>query len=180
MAAAFFGFFQFRVSYAGALQRGELALAGKMLDRLVWVGLDHSTLRRQLGRLWIDAGNHPAAITQIERGLALEPSAADYVALGALYKQQGQWGEAADAFMAGLDLKPDHLGLLQQAGKAWLELGQPERALPLWEHAAKVAPERAEVRQSLAELRRLIAQGRRMQRPPARPLPRASPRSMSR
>jgi tetratricopeptide (TPR) repeat protein len=94
-----------------------------------------------------ERGRLDAAIEGYREALKLSHQVVQiYVALGALYHQQGQRQEALEIFQQGLEQAPGEQALLRNAATVALELGQPELALELAERAVASAPDDADLR----------------------------------
>lgn len=71
--------------------------------------LEEARTRHELAQLMAERGDVDAAILEYERAVELRPSAVNtWFNLGAAYARQGRLDEAASAFRAVLERKPDH------------------------------------------------------------------------
>ena len=140
--------------FSSSLARGEIPAARKAVQLLTWLGRDGPARRTELGRRLAGEGNPAAARAEFERSLALSPTARGYQSLGLLHEQAREWQQAASAYDSALELSPDHVSNLFRAGRAWLESGRPERAVPYLERAAEMAPEEKRIGLNLARARR--------------------------
>jgi hypothetical protein len=142
------------LGFAEAMTRGDTASARSAVERLAWVGRDGPNRRTELGRALARYGDVGGARAQIERSLALLPTARGYQSLGLLYENERQWQLAASAYDSALAFDPDEVSILFRAGRARLEGGQPERAIPLLSRALELAPEQNLIALNLARARR--------------------------
>jgi general transcriptional corepressor CYC8 len=82
------------------------------------------------GRMEMQLGRHPVAVSLIKRGLALKPSARLYHALGVMLDTQGRAGQAREMLRTGLKL-PNEEGnpqLLHALGMVEVRAGDLPRA----------------------------------------------------
>ena len=142
------------LGFSRAMSRGDVAGAGQAVERLAWLGRDGPGRRTELGRRLAREGDVDGARGQFERSLALAPTARGYQSLGLLEEQQGAWQRAANAYDSALSIGPEDASLLFRAGRAWLESGDPERAVPLLERAGHLAQDDRRIRPLLAQARR--------------------------
>jgi tetratricopeptide (TPR) repeat protein len=142
------------LGFAEAMSRGEIRSARQAVERLAWLGRDGPGRRTELGRRFAREGDTERARAQFERSLALTPTVRGYLSLGLLHEQAGRWQAAASAYDSALTLDPEDGLLLFRSGRAWLESGRPERAVPLLERAAVIAPDEKQVALKLAQARR--------------------------
>jgi len=155
-----YGAFTFWVEdfgFSRALAGGRIDEARAAVEQLSWLGRDGPSRRTELGRRMAREGDLEGARAEFERSLALAPTARGYQSLGLLHEQSGEWQLAATAYDSALALEPDDLGVLFRAGRAWLESGRPDRAVPLLVRAAGLAPDDGRIASSLARARREIA-----------------------
>jgi hypothetical protein len=140
--------------FAKHLSRGEIHSAEQAIERLTWLGRDSPSRRTELGRRLAREGRTAAARAEFERSLSLSPTSRAYQSLGLLHEQAREWQAAATAYDSALELSPDSASTWFRAGRAWLEAGRPDRAVPALERAAKMAPKEKQIGLSLARARR--------------------------
>ncbi len=145
-------------SYFGlrrAVLRGDLERVGRTLDRFAWLGRDNPQHRLALGGQWLQRGEPQRALGEFERALQLRPSAEAWRGVGVARAALGRWDLAAVAYETALAMAPaDPAALLHDAGAAWLEAGDPERARASLERALALDPNRAASRRLLEDLER--------------------------
>ena len=74
--------------------------------------------------------------------------------MAAQKRRQMAWPEAASAYASALALGPEDPGLLFRAGRAWVESGRSDRAVPLLERAGHLSPRDRRIPPMLARARR--------------------------
>jgi tetratricopeptide (TPR) repeat protein len=93
---------------------------------------------------------------------ATQRAADDYrcwAALADVYRVRGDFEQAGFYYGFALRLEPDAASVLQDAAANWVMARQPQRALPLLEHALTLAPESAELYGNLAFARHALGDG---------------------
>jgi tetratricopeptide (TPR) repeat protein len=143
-----------QLAFEPALRAGDLAAAQRSLRRLDAFGYESAEDYRRVGRLAASAGASASAQLALEHSLRLQPQPATYVALARLLQHTQGVAAALPALEAGAARYPDHGNLGNLLGEAYLRLDQPERAVPVFEHLVKLAPDDERVRASLARARR--------------------------
>jgi len=138
------------VVLTAAVNRDDAPAVERSLERLTWMGRDHSLARARLGYLRWRNGDLDAALQEYERSVALRPNAAPWLSIGKIREQRGEVRKALDAYDHALALAPREVDILVPAGRAAHRLGDVGRARELLARAAQIAPERADVRQALA------------------------------
>jgi tetratricopeptide (TPR) repeat protein len=137
-----------------ALARGDLARARQAVEHFEWLGRDGPTRRARLGIRYASLGELQPAERELQRSLALHPSFEVWQALGRMREERQAWRPALAAYEEALLLRPDHPATLYRSGAVWLELGRPDRALPLLELAVELNPRQGQARASLLRARR--------------------------
>jgi hypothetical protein len=97
-------------------------------ERLRLIGRDHPQVRYNLGVLAMQAGEMETGRRELERSLAIGPTADAWAALGLLREEHGQVEEARAAYDAALALDPDSVLALFQSALLWRAEGNRERA----------------------------------------------------
>jgi hypothetical protein len=123
-----------------ALERRDAQALEEAVRRLAWIGRDSATLHVQLAGLHAGQGEPARARRELQRSLALQPTAGAWVALAKLAEQEGRREEALAAYQSALVLEPRQLTSLYRGGVLLLELGRPEQAQELLSRAAERAP----------------------------------------
>jgi hypothetical protein len=146
------------VGFRRSLAAGNTVRARAAVERLALLGRDGPKRRTQLGRELAKNGQLRAAGIQFARGLELHPTADSWKAMALLNEQNSRWSEAARAYEAAAALDPLDPTVQYKRGLSWLEAGDPARAVPAFEQAAKLAPEQRLIQLSLARARREAAE----------------------
>lgn len=90
-----------------ALAAGDVARVQRAAERLAWVGRASPSVLANAGVLAASAGDFETARRDIERSLALQPSAEGWRALGWLHQQAGEPEKAIGPYRSALELRPD-------------------------------------------------------------------------
>lgn len=141
------------------------ALRSHLHDHLYWWGHDFSDHRRrlvgesadralELAPLLAEAHlakaffhyhgfrNYEAAIAEFETGRRFAPGSAwAHVGIAAVYRRQGQWPEATEAFERAVTLDPLHAVRHVQLGEVLREQRRYAAAAAVYARAARLAPE---------------------------------------
>jgi hypothetical protein len=139
--------------FSKSMVRGDVEGARQAVERLADWGRDGPGRRTELGRRLAREGDTVGARSQLERGVSLNPTARGLQSLGRGEEPAGAWPTAASADESARGLDPDDPVLLFRAGRAWLESGHGDRAVPLLERAAHLAPGDRRVAPLLARAR---------------------------
>jgi len=159
-ACVIYGAFTFWVGdfgFARALSSGNIPAAREAVRRLAWLGRDGPSRHTELGRRLAREGDLEGARRAFEQGLALAPTARGFQSLGLLHEHEREWQLAATAYDSALAVGPEDASTLFRAGRAWLESGRPDRAIPLLERAERLEPDEKLVSLNLARARREAA-----------------------
>jgi hypothetical protein len=106
-----------------AFDRGDLPRVEVALARLARLGQDSPKIRVALAEHALQSGGREAARREIERSLALYPTASAFHALGRWHEAGGDWEAALQAYRRGLELAPDALDLRASAERAEFQSG---------------------------------------------------------
>jgi tetratricopeptide (TPR) repeat protein len=142
-----------RMSFPGKLAQGDFEGAVAVMDRLALVGHDRARDRLRMGTTLASLGYPTAAEREIERSISMQPSITAYSELGRLRERRGDREGAVRAYREGLLLEPNRVGLLHRQAVLLIELGQPERATELLEHALRQRPDHLPSQQALTRAR---------------------------
>jgi len=140
-----------------ALRSGDLSAAHAALDRLEWVRHDGPEDYRKVGNLALQQKRYGEAAGYYQESLERHRSAETYLAVARLARESGREDDAVAAWEHALALNPNQIDALYQLGSAWLRRGDPERAIELLEHAARVAPTDVTVAATLERARKRVA-----------------------
>jgi len=101
-----------------ALERGDLAGADAAAARLAWMGRDGANLRVGLALVAAQAGETERAHAELDRSLALHPTAEAWRTRGWLHEREGDGARAIAPYREALRLRP---GWIEAANNlAWL------------------------------------------------------------
>jgi tetratricopeptide (TPR) repeat protein len=140
-----------RARARAAFERGDLATAISIQDRLAWLGLDDAEQRYALGRALVEQGRIDEAVVQYERGLARSPTGPQWAALAALHVRQDDPEAAIAAWQAGFETNGD-VRYLHRASNLLRKRGDRERAFAFFEQAALVDPSSVQVHLKIAAM----------------------------
>jgi tetratricopeptide (TPR) repeat protein len=90
-----------------AFDRGDLRRVEVALARLARLGQDSPKIRTELALHALGSGSRAAAREEIERSLALYPTARGLAALGRWHEEAREWEAAARAYRRALELAPE-------------------------------------------------------------------------
>jgi Tfp pilus assembly protein PilF len=140
-----------------ALRSGDLSTAHAALNRLEWVRHDGPEDYRKVGNLALQQKRYGEAAGYYQESLERHKSAETYLAVARLARASGRDDDAVEAWEHALELNPNQIDALYQLGTAWLRRGDPERAIEVLEHAARVAPTDVTVAATLERARQRAA-----------------------
>ena len=153
IAIAVFGFWQSEFGYHRPLARGDVARAEQTLDRFAWIARDGAAKRTEVGRRLAEQGNYARARMQLERSLAVEPSAIAHHWLGLVHEHLGAWEMARDEYTLALSMDSSLTRTLERRAIALVELGDPQAAIQDLESARALAPLSATAQKTLVRAR---------------------------
>jgi protein O-GlcNAc transferase len=143
-----------------AAGRGDAAAAMALYVELVKQGSMSPDVFSDLGALIAERGQLPAAVIQFEMALALSPhhenarsnlaKALETLSLAAFTAQR--WTDAAVGYARLCELEPESPVFHNNAGAAFRQLGQPERALGYLQRACDLDGDRATVHYNLGSV----------------------------
>jgi tetratricopeptide (TPR) repeat protein len=134
---------------AAALERGDLATAAAIQNRLAWFRLDDADQRYALGRALVAEGRLDDAVAQYQRGLAREPRGEQWAALAAIQRSRGELEAAIQSWERGFELNHNRR-YLHRASELLLKHGDRERSFEFFERALLVDAPSARVHAWLA------------------------------
>ena len=124
------------------LQRDELTLARRQLERAVAMAPANAQAYAYLGHVLDRLGDTPTAQGALQQALTLDPNlVVAYYFLGIHDRQVGHVKEAQAILWQGLVLDPENAALRVQMAEAYLDLGDYGGAEEWYQGAADVAPE---------------------------------------
>jgi tetratricopeptide (TPR) repeat protein len=108
----------------------------------------------ELGQIFLGEGDDALAIRHFEADLAIEPACQDSRGnLAALHLQAGRYDQARDQYEQSLYYHPDDARALSGLGRAYLALGDYERAIGALRSASDLSPDDEDVKEALASAR---------------------------
>ncbi len=110
-------------------QRGELAIAKKLLKEVISRDDSLAMAQSTLGLILFAEGNHKAALARQKKAIELDWSnAAGYFNYGWMLAKMGEWKKAAVAYAQAYNLDPARVDAKSQEAVAKFNLGQTEEA----------------------------------------------------
>ncbi len=143
-----------QLRFEPALRAGDADAAWRSLERLDALWADSASDHLRFGHAAADGNNARLALHAYQRSLAMRPSPAVWLAIGALAERGGQSEQAITCYERALELEPDHPQALFDLGSLWLRLGEAERAVAPLERAVALVPDNEMLRSRLARARR--------------------------
>jgi len=131
------------------LERFELAA-----ERRAWLGRDSPELRFLFGVRALQTGDLARANQELDRGMALYPTADLWRLEGELAETAGNEDLALAAYEEVLALDPDRFAALFHSGRLLAERGSLDEALERLERANELSPNNPPIHSLLVELRR--------------------------
>jgi tetratricopeptide (TPR) repeat protein len=136
-----------------ARSRGQLAEAGRLLNKALVLAPQDSATIIEIGRVHVAEDRVDEAIAAFKAALALAPdSRAALMALGAAHAGRGEFGPAAAVYRRSAELAPDDPDPLANLAFIDERLGRAESARTLAEAALRLHPEHALAALTLARL----------------------------
>ncbi|MFQ5416137.1 MAG: tetratricopeptide repeat protein [Myxococcota bacterium] len=157
-ALAIFLYTQKDLLFPRAVKNNDLVAARAILERIDW-------LNQVSDDAWKNLASAEAGVAGTSAGYGRSPgrpaglssSAAAAFQRAREHARGGDWQSAAAAYEEALTLDPEHPRLLRGAARAWLALGDPDRAIPILEKLVAQRPRDGAARRSLDRARRLAA-----------------------
>jgi tetratricopeptide (TPR) repeat protein len=104
------------------LERGELSLAKRQLERAIQLNADYAEAYAYLGHVQGQLGQYEAGWDNLEKAVTLEPdSVLAHYFLGVTYRSLGMWKEARMRFWRAVNLDPTNAALCVDLAQAYLE-----------------------------------------------------------
>jgi tetratricopeptide (TPR) repeat protein len=121
------------------------------VDALFALGVEQMSLRQG-----------PAAVALFTRVIEKKPEFAEgWNKRATVYYLMGEYDKSMQDCDEVMKRNPAHFGALSGYGQIYLQLGQPERALPYFERALAVNPNMEGVERVIEQLKALLAQKRK-------------------
>lgn len=141
------------------LDSGDPAKAEAMFSALLGTHPQFATVHANLALAQKKQGKLAEAEAFFKQALALNKDLGEiYNQLALLYRESGRFDLARQTYEAGIAAAPDHANLyLNLAILHDLYLGQPEKAIPQYQHYVKRVPDDKQAEQWLIELQRRLA-----------------------
>lgn len=134
-------------------QRGQLADAEQVYQRVLEVAPDHPDIVHFYGVLLHQLGRSEEGIAAIERSLTLEPDRAEcYNNLGIILRALERYEEAVAAYMTATELDPKHANAYNNLGVLRRFTGKPAEAEAAYRQAIELKPTYAEAYHNLGVL----------------------------
>jgi predicted TPR repeat methyltransferase len=134
-------------------QRGQLAEAEKIYERVLEVAPDHPDIVHFYGVLLHQLGRSDEAIATIRRSLELEPDRAEcYNNLGIILRAKERYDEAAEAYARAVELDPQHANAYNNLGVLRRFTGKPAEAEAAYRKAIELNPNYSEAYHNLGVL----------------------------
>jgi len=164
------GYWEAGVGLLRASERDDYVRMRTGMERLAWLGRDSPRFYVALSRLATQRGDGAQARRELERSLALYPTAEAWYVLGNWHEKAQDWRQAGSAYANAIALDANDAGSHYRLGVAWLRLGEPARARDALARAAVLVPNDRRVQKSLARAEKLL---RERSGEPAAPSPEA-------
>ncbi len=104
------------------LERGELSLAKRQLERAIQLNSDYAEAYAYLGHVQGQLGQYEAGWDNLVKAVTLEPdSVLAHYFLGVTYRSLGMWKEARMRFWRAVNLDPNNAALCVDLAQAYLE-----------------------------------------------------------
>ncbi|MEN8183417.1 MAG: tetratricopeptide repeat protein [Myxococcota bacterium] len=144
-----FGTFEYEYGFVRAAARGDLERLEVAGARLSSIGRDDANLRASIGLMQAERGDAARAMQSFERSLELFPTVYAWLNVGVLRESGGDVEGALAAYDEAMALEPNNVDALFYSGRAHLVQEDLWRARALLAEAARAAPERADIRETL-------------------------------
>lgn len=144
---------ELQFGFMPSAEHGDLAAMERSAERLRWLGRDGPSTWAAIGARRAELGDVQGGLEALERSNTLAPNAQAWLNIGVLRERKGLLAEAREAYEAAVDVDPGNATALYYAGHAALQTGDRARAGALLEKAARLAPDRPEIRRALERTR---------------------------
>ncbi|MBI4264924.1 MAG: tetratricopeptide repeat protein [Acidobacteria bacterium] len=118
---------------------GRFEDAIRAFTRVTELRPDSAQAFQRLGTAYQALGDKARAREHLERAIAITPDPASYSNLGTLYYSDGQFEEAARAYLAAIQLRPNRAIYRKNLGDTYLKLGRGPEARAEYLETARLA-----------------------------------------
>lgn len=124
------------------LQQGRTLEAALLMELLLFVDPENSTLLGNLGMVYSDAGYVDRAIALLEKTTEINPRYADgFVALGVAYTRAGDLVKAGENLRKGIEIDSGNPWAYRNLGVVYLRQENPSEAVKVLSKATELSPE---------------------------------------
>ena len=135
----------------GYEEAGLRGLAHLLYAEAVRLNPAFPSARFNLGRIYLEEGDLPSGITEIQEALRLYPTFAEaHETLGLAYTEQGRYDEAITHLQQAITLHPGLAVSRNHLGRLYMALGRFEDAITTLQELVQLQPEAAAARHNLA------------------------------
>jgi len=141
-----------------AASRGDLGKAEKILKSVVRARPDYYAAYNILGTIYLKQGKYDRALKEFEKAADAGPGwESPYVSMAGVYLDiKGSPGKAKKYLLKAVESNPSSASAYFQLGRAWIKLGEPEKAAEAFDTAMKLRPAYVDlVRKELPALNRV-------------------------
>lgn len=136
---------------SGYEESGLRGLAKMLYVEAVRLNPTFPSARFNLGRLYLEEGDLPRGITEIQEALRLYPTFAEaHETLGMAYTEQGQYDKAITHLRRAISLHPGLAVSRNHLGRLYMALGRFDDAITTFQGLVQLQPEAAAARHNLA------------------------------
>jgi tetratricopeptide (TPR) repeat protein len=93
------------------------------------------------GNNYLNSGELNKAEHEFKMALKAQPNEASHTSLGYVYQKQKRYEAAMDQYDKALQLKPQHIGALNNLAVVYYEIGNMDKALGIIQNVLKINPE---------------------------------------
>jgi tetratricopeptide (TPR) repeat protein len=167
LLVAAIGYWEAAFALTRASESGDYARARTGMERLAWLGRDSPRFHTALARIATQRGDPQRARRELERSIAMHPTAEAYTELGAWWESQHDVRAAIAAHEQATLLGPNDANTWYRLGIALLRDARPEEARRALARAAALVPEDRIVRKKLEQAERELREAGAVPRPGA-------------
>ncbi len=139
----------------------DLQRLSSVQARRRWLGRDSARTRLIVAREALAVGDADAAAENVERSLALHPTAEGYLVQARIARGRDDDRGAMRALHAALQLDPDNVEALLRSGLRWLRTGHLPEAQDSLQRAHRLDPDNPAIEAALQKLQAASASGPR-------------------